>query len=192
VRRSRQRYLQVLACYFNLLTQKSAAETNRLLTKARARPHSFAERIQELTPGSCLSAVAVTSIIRSQASSEELHTYRKTAAVRSSCCGCRTTAVTGRPQTCQYHIQSSVSSGELAKPSLLLPACPSSARNVRRVRIEQSLRTEVLDQDDCRASSKVRLPGKSSQCSEGALLGVLLATTNCSIIPLSFLPVILW
>ena len=34
-----------LAC-FNLLTQKSAAETDRSLTKARARPHSFAEHIQ--------------------------------------------------------------------------------------------------------------------------------------------------
>jgi len=47
-------------------------------------------------------------------------------------------------------------------------------------------------QNDCRASSKVPLPGKNSQCNEGALLGVLLATTDSSIIRLGFSTVILW
>src|SRR5256885_9021499 len=51
---------------------------------------------------SCAALSRDHSIMRSYASSEKLHRYRKTAAVRSSCCGCRTTVVTGRRQTCQF------------------------------------------------------------------------------------------
>src|SRR2546421_714882 len=62
---------------------------------------------------SCAALSRDHSIMRSYASCEDLKKYRKTAAVRSSCCGCRTTIVIGRRQTRQYHVQLSVSSREL-------------------------------------------------------------------------------